>query len=44
MQFIPAPLVQADHAASSTPVSPDEQGAAAVLEVGLGEAEGFLNA
>ena len=43
MEFIPAPVVHADLAAASALAASDEQGAAAVIEVGLGEAEGFLD-
>jgi hypothetical protein len=43
VEFIPAPLVHADLAASSAFAAADEQGAAAVIEVGLGEAERFLD-
>jgi hypothetical protein len=43
MEFVPAPSVNADLAASSALAASDEQGAAAVIEVCLGEAEGFLD-
>jgi hypothetical protein len=43
MEFIPAPLVHADLAASSALAASDQHGAAALIEVGLGETEGFLD-
>src|SRR5829696_1188123 len=42
MEFIRAPVVHADLAAPAALAPSDEQGAAAVIKVGLGEAEGFL--
>lgn len=42
-EFIPAPLVHADLAASSALAASDEQGAVAGIEFGLGEAENFLD-
>jgi hypothetical protein len=43
MEFIPAPVVHADLAAASPHASSHLQGAAAVIKVRLGQAEGFLN-
>jgi hypothetical protein len=42
-KLLPGPFVHADLAASSALGVADEQCAAAVIEVGFGEAEGFLN-
>jgi hypothetical protein len=43
-QFLPSPCVHADLAASSAFATSDEQSAAAAIEIGFGEAEGFLDA
>jgi hypothetical protein len=44
VQFLPGPCVHADLAASSALAASDEQRAAAVIEIGFCEAEGFLDA
>ena len=44
LEFLPAPVVHADFAAASALAAADEQRAAALIEVGLGERERFLNA
>jgi hypothetical protein len=43
MEFIPAPVIHADLAPASALAASDEQGPAALIEIGLGEAEGFLD-
>jgi hypothetical protein len=43
-QLLPGPCVHADLAAPSALAAADEQGAGAVIEIGLGDAEGFLDA
>jgi hypothetical protein len=43
-EFLPAPIVHADFAASSALAASDEQSAASLIEVGLGERERFLDA
>jgi hypothetical protein len=43
-KLLPPPFVHADLAAPSALAVADEQCAAAVIEIGFGEAEGFLDA
>jgi hypothetical protein len=42
-RFFPAPRVHADLAATSALAATDKQCATAVIEIGFGEAQGFLN-
>jgi hypothetical protein len=44
MELLPAPGVHADLAAPSALATPNEQGAAALIKIGLGEGERFLDA
>jgi hypothetical protein len=41
--LLPSPFIHADFAASSALAVADKQSAAAVIEIGFGEAEGFLD-
>ncbi|MBD0282450.1 MAG: hypothetical protein ICV69_09710 [Thermoleophilaceae bacterium] len=43
-KLLPGPFVHADLAASSALAVADEQRAAAVIEIGFGETEGFMDA
>jgi hypothetical protein len=44
LQLVPAPGIHADFAASATLAASDEEGAAALIEIALGEGERFLDA
>jgi hypothetical protein len=44
LEFLPAPVVHADFAAASALAAADEQRAAALIEIGLGERERFVDA
>jgi hypothetical protein len=44
LELLPAPCVHADLAATSALAAPDEQCAAALIEIGFGEREHFLDA
>jgi tRNA G46 methylase TrmB len=44
LELVPAPRVHADLAPSSAFAAPDEQRASAVVEIGFGEGERFLDA
>jgi hypothetical protein len=44
LQLFPAPRVHADFAATSALAAPDEQRAAAVIEIRFGKHERFLDA